>query len=156
MSEQSKYDFSDMNNDELRIHAYADYSGVDVDDIDEDYDETRFCSQQQGGASALVLTDEEADAAAYERVADNLWAFNPLFLASETGLPEEAFQAIADNGRCESNNNAIRAMIDGTCGFEEFADAAICADGRGHFLAGYDGDESEHEFKGVTFFIYQD
>ena len=156
MTEQTNYDFSDMDSDELRIHAYADYSGVDVEEIEEDYGEDRFHSHQQGGASALVLTDAEAEEAAYERIADSLWAFNPSFLASETGLPQEAFQAIADNGRCESNNEVTRAMIDGTCGFEEFASAALGADGRGHFLSGYDGHENSHEFEGETFFIYQD
>jgi hypothetical protein len=156
MTEQIVYDFSDMDSDELRIHAYADYSGVDVEDIEEDYDETRFHSHQQGGATALVLTDEEADEAAYEYIADSLWAFNPSFLASETDLPKEVFQAIADNDKHESNNEAIRAIIDATCGFESFAGAAISADGRGHFLAAYDGDENSHEIEGKTFFIYQE
>ncbi|MED5548984.1 MAG: hypothetical protein VX529_06450 [Pseudomonadota bacterium] len=146
----------DMPIQEIRARAYADFSGVDIEDVCEEREETRFESLQHGNASARVLTDEEADKACKESIADSLWAFNPSFLASFTGLPEEAFQAIADNGRCESNNEAIRAMIDGTGNFDQFVQEAVSADGRGHFLAGYDGNETEHEFIGRTFYIYQD
>ena len=55
----------------------------------------------------LVLTDEEADEKAAEYITDSLWAFTPSFLASMTDFDEEIFQAIADNGKCESNNDTI-------------------------------------------------
>lgn len=91
----------------------------------------------------LVFTDDEADLYAYENVKQTLWAFNPDFLAGETGLPVEVFQALADSYRCEGNNDAIEKMIDATCGLYSFVQAAISVDGRGHFMNSYDGDESE-------------
>jgi hypothetical protein len=91
----------------------------------------------------LVLTDEEADEKAKDYIIDSLWAFNPSFLAEQTDMPEEVFQAIADNGKCESNNDAIERIVNKTCGLDELVSEAISADGRGHFMSSYDGNENE-------------
>lgn len=96
-----------------------------------------------------VLTDDEANAAASEYIADSLWAFNAGFLAGETGLPAECFEALAD--KCEGANDPILRMIEKTCGLESFVDSATSADGRGHFLATYDSEENESG----EFFIYR-
>lgn len=103
----------------------------------------------------LVLTDEEADEKAEEYITDSLWAFNPSFLASMTDFDEEVFQAISDNGKCESNNDVIFNTIKKTCGIEDFVTAAIQADGRGHFMSSYDGEENEETVNGQTFYIYR-
>lgn len=111
----------------------------------------------------LVLTDEEADEKAKEYITESLWAFTPSFLASMTDFDEEIFQAIADNGKCESNNDTIYNTIQKTCGIDDFVEAAISADGRGHFMSSYDGCENEEtvnipsgEFEGQnTFYIYR-
>jgi len=101
----------------------------------------------------LVLTDDEADEMCKERILDSLWAFNSWFLASETGIDEAVFSAIQDNGKCESNNDAILSCIDDE---DSFVDAAISADGRGHFLSGYDGKEDEVQVGDFgTFYIYR-
>ena len=52
---------------------------------------------------------------------------------------------------CEDCNEFIKAMIDGTCGMNNFVERAIDADGRGQFLSQYDGEENE--FGG--YFIYR-
>lgn len=52
---------------------------------------------------------------------------------------------------CESCNEFIRALIDGTCGIDEFVREAIMSDGRGHFIATYDGEENEQD----EYFIYR-
>jgi hypothetical protein len=94
-----------------------------------------------GRSEWLVLTDEEADKLTVEHIIDSLWAFRPEFLAAETGLPVEAFKALSD--MCENAQEAILAMIKATCGTNILAESAIQSDGRGLFLAQYDGEEVE-------------
>lgn len=98
-----------------------------------------------GRAEYAVGTDEEADAACREYVESSAWAFNASFVLSECGLPSELEDAIQafQSKECESANDAIVALIEKTCGMEAFTESAISADGRGHFLASYDGDEME-------------
>ncbi len=38
---------------------------------------------------------------------------------------------------------------------DEFVSQAISADGRGHFLNTYDGNENEQTIEGTTFYIYR-
>jgi hypothetical protein len=42
-------------------------------------------------------------------------------------------------------------MVKGTCGLDSFVESAISADGRGRFLASYDGAESEEN----GYYIYR-
>jgi len=100
------------------------------------------------GGEYIVLTDEEADERCADYIRESLWAFNPDFLAAHSCAPSEAFEAIAANGKCESNSEIIEEMIDD---FDEFVADAIRADGRGHFLAPHDGDEIE----AGEFYIYR-
>jgi hypothetical protein len=88
----------------------------------------------------MVLTDDEANEKAAEYIKDSLWAFNADFLAGETGIDQSVFEAIQNNGKCERNNDAIASCIDD---MESFIESAISADGRGHFLSPYDGEEIE-------------
>lgn len=88
----------------------------------------------------LILTDEEADEKCAEYIKDSLWAFNPSFLSGETGIDISVFEAIQSNGKCEDNNDAIESCIDD---MDSFIESAISADGRGHFMNTYDGNENE-------------
>lgn len=119
-----------------RIHALAAHLGRDVEELEPGYgDEIEL-----GRESYRVLTDAEADAAVVEYVRDTLWAFDASFLASETGLPSEMFEALQH--RCEGANDAFLTVIERSeGGLEGFAESAVSSDGRGHFLAGYDGYE---------------
>jgi hypothetical protein len=91
----------------------------------------------------LVLTDDEADEMAAERIVDTLWAFKTEFLAGycSVTLNRRAVAALAkmQSELCEDANDLIKALVD----VEDVISAAIAADGRGHFLAGYDGHEVE-------------
>lgn len=104
----------------------------------------------------IVLTDEEADEMAANYIKDSLWAFNASFLASETGFPIEVFTALQN--QCEGANDAIYNMVDGyksDTDIDSFIDAAISADGRGHFMSSYDGNENEETVNGTTYYIYR-
>ena len=104
----------------------AKHLGVDLDDAQAEIDSEDY----------LVYTDEEADEAVREAIEESLWAFTPSFLSAHTDVDEEVFVALA--GRCEENNDSYKRMIKD---FDAFVEQAVSADGRGHFLAGYDHEE---------------
>ena len=131
-----------------KIKELAEELDVSVDDIEEsDYDDCLF---DVGNAEYLVLTDEEADQKVRDYIEESVWAFNAWFIIEHSDLPFEAEEMIKgfQESKCESANETILALIKD---FDEFVEDAISADGRGHFLATYDGDEIETE----SFFIYR-
>lgn len=91
----------------------------------------------------LFVHPADLDELLRETIGDLLWAFNAGFLASETGLPLAAFEAIQKAELCEDANPAMRALIDATCGLTQFAADAVQADGAGHFLASYNCNETK-------------
>jgi hypothetical protein len=111
------------------------------------------------GSDYLVLTDSEADEACAEHVKNSLWAFNADFILSEAGLDSSYSTAKSltelQGNSCENCNDLILAIIEGTCGLDSFVQSAMIADGRGHFLATYDGDELEQDICKQTFYIYK-
>ena len=122
--------FLDCQPDELTREKY-DHYGMDL--------------FSYGREEYAVGTDEEADEACAEYVKDSAWAFNAGFILSECELPSELEEAIHafQSKECEGANDAIVALIEKTCGMESFVKSAISADGRGHFLSGYDGNEND-------------
>lgn len=103
----------------------------------------------------MVCTDGTADASVKGQILSSLWAFRSEFLAGETGLPVEVFSCLQEK-MSEDCDETIHALVKATCGEASFVDAAVCADGRGHFLATYDGDEKTFTTsKGVTLFVYR-
>lgn len=112
------------------------------------------------GYEYLVYTDEEADDATKEYILDSLWAFNPHFILRHTQFflassveEDEAFEDSLKElqGRiCEGANPIVKALI---TNLDEFVSDAIDADGRGHFLASYDGEEIE--INGGKFYAYR-
>jgi hypothetical protein len=118
-------------------------------------DKARLEADFDGAGEYMVCTDETADASTSGHILSNLWAFTPDFLAGETELPAEVFLCLQDK-MSEDANEAIRAIIKATCGEASLVDAAVSADGRGHFLATYDGDEQTFTTKsGKTLFVYR-
>lgn len=99
------------------------------------------------GEEFLILSDEEADSRAKDAILETVWAFRPEFLAAhlKEGVNQEVIELIQSNVKCEDNNKAILSLIDDV---DHFVDDAIRADGRGHFLSSYDGEEIElaHNF----------
>jgi len=129
-----------------KIQTMAEFLECDVDQVDvETYDKNAFSCGSLSG-EYLILTDEEADQSAEDYIKDSVWAFNPSFLASHTGIDEEIFEMLQD--KCESSNEVITNSIKD---MEEFIADAIWADGRGHFISSYDGEEEELN----DFFIYR-
>lgn len=106
----------------------------------------------------IVLTDEEANEKAKDEILNSLWAFNADFILQHCKNADSmdcyewdsAVEALSDaQGKsCESLNGLCRALIDD---IDEFVEDAIEADGRGHFIAFYDGEENEQN----DLFIYR-
>ena len=134
------------------VDALAIHLGVNKEEITKQtythYGLPIFCI---GSKEYAVGDDEQAGEALYEYIEQSVWAFNASFIASECNLPESEGMIEAAQEKCESANDGILAMIKGTCGLKSFVDSAELADGRGHFLSPYDGEESEVD----GFFIYR-
>ena len=125
--------------------AAAMQENVDISEVEED--ENRYTA---AGIEYMVLTDEEADEAATDYILDSVWAFNTWFLVSHLpdGFSEDIVKRLQET--CESCNEALKsALIDE----DKFVSDAIAADGRGHFLSGYDGYENEQTVDGETFYL---
>lgn len=101
----------------------------------------------EGCEYAIADSDDAADDACEQYIGDSVWAFNASFILSECGLPlalADAIQSFQEK-ECEGANDALSDLVARCCqdGLAGFARAAIRADGRGHFLSGYDGEEIE-------------
>jgi hypothetical protein len=134
--------------EEGRKAALAAHLGEPVDDIEAvSYDDKMF---EAGGGEYLVLTDAEADERVKDSIKDSVWAFRPSFLAEFLDMPEaEEMFAGFQEAKSEGANSAFVKMIGNR--MDEFVQDAVSADGRGHFLSGYDGDEAQEG----EFFIYR-
>ena len=138
-------------NVDLKVKALAKYLDCDPEDIAEGYPSYGdFMTLEYGGEEYLVLTDEEADEACSDNIYQSVWAFNAGFIIDHSNLPYDAADMITgfQESKCEDANDTILALI---TDFDEFVEDAISADGRGHFLSGYDGDEVE----AGKYFIYR-
>ena len=105
-----------------------------------------------GKREYLVLTDEEADKVAEERIKDSLWAFRSDFICTFCGLNDTATILAIEKMQeklCESANPIIERLIGEE--MSDFIKEAISADGRGHFMSSYDG----YEIEQGAFFIYR-
>jgi len=142
-------------NKKIKTHASALARHLECteDDLNEkSYDYYGLKVFSFGKAEYAVGTDEEADEACFEYIKESVWAFNPQFIAAECGMPEAEEIIKAAQHKCESSNEAILAIIKGSCGISSFVQSAISADGRGHFLSSYDSDEI---YNGDGFYIYR-
>ena len=74
-----------------------------------------------------------------ESQSEMLSYFSPGWTSTMTGLPSVVFEAIQENVPTSDANDAYRALIEATCGVDEFIEAAIDADGWENFLPGSDG-----------------
>jgi hypothetical protein len=97
-----------------------------------------------------VLTDDEADKAVKGYIEESVCFFKSDFIAAHSEVDEEVIKKLQE--LYEDSNNAIKSLIKD---FDHFVDDAICADGRGHFLSSYDGEENEINVNGNTYYIYR-
>lgn len=134
----------------LALMNYLKDEGVTGNEIRAGYDPHTF---EVWKREYMVLGEQERNEKVKEYIQETLWAFIPSFLAKETGLPEEVFRALSE--KCESGNAAILSLVEKTCGLDAFVEAAVEADGYGHFLSSYDGEEGEVTVGGEDYFIYR-
>ena len=134
----------------MRKLALMNYLGVTEKEIREGHDPQTL---KVWDREYMVLSEQERNEKVKEYIQETLWAFIPSFLAEETGLPKEVFRALSE--KYESGNDAILALVEKTCGLDAFAKAAVEADGYGHFLAFYDGEEEKVTVEGEDYFIYR-
>ena len=133
------------------MDALAIHLGVDKEEITEQkYTHYGLPIFSIGSKEYAVGDDEQAGEALFEYIEQSVWAFRASFIASECNLPESEGMIKAAQEKCEDANDGILAMIKGTCGLKSFVDSAESADGRGHFLSPYDGEENEVD----GFYIY--
>lgn len=129
-----------------KLEALASFLGVDPSEV-EDKGDNDFSTQD---AEYKVLTDEEANELCRQYIEDSLWAFNASFIISHTELPSEAQEMLESfqEAKSEGANETIKALIED---MDSFVEDAISADGRGHFMNTYDGEENEQG----GFYIYR-
>ena len=146
-----------------RKEALANYLGMEKpekDLIQKDISQDNVYTV--GMSEYLVLTDEEADERAREDIEHSLWAFNADFIlrhnsncsSMDNWEYDAAIEALkeAQGKSCENLNGLVRCLISN---MDEFVEDAIMEDGRGHFIAFYDGREEEQRVAGVDYYIYQ-
>lgn len=141
MNKEDKEILENFDDDEQKkIKALSTYIPVSIEDAAEHFQNEDY----------LVLDDDEADEIAAECIKESLWAFNASFIIENSDLPVEAEEMVKafQEEKNEGANDTIAAMIND---IDEFIDAAISADGRGHFMNTYDGEENEEG----EYFIYR-
>jgi len=103
-----------------------------------------------------IGSDADAQEAVSENIKQSAWAFRPSFILEMCNLPhelEEVFQAWQEK-ECENCNDALVKLISRTGKWDDFVACAVSADGRGHFLSLYDGEEVELKTEEGTFYAY--
>lgn len=136
----------DVDGDDVdeRRRALALHINVSLDDVDTaEYGSYSF---EADGEEWLVLTAEEAEEACEERIRDELWAFNADFLVRyvPNGITAEHLEKMRGNS-CEDINDAFVALVESGGSFSALVEDAISADGMGHFLSHYDGNEVDSQ-----------
>ncbi|MEB6038010.1 hypothetical protein AALK46_12860 [Staphylococcus nepalensis] len=124
--------------------------------LNEDYgsDEEISVQSEEGnfislddGTEFLVCDEHEKKTLLEEEMKETLTYFNPSFLSSATGLPQEVFEGQ------EYSRDVMESIFEATnTDFEDFVRDAEMTDGAGHFLSTYDGIEIELE---NGFFAYR-
>lgn len=96
-------------------------------------------TEETNDGEYLVLINDEADDAVATSIKELIWAFRASFLESYMPLKAKEIAKMQES-MCEDCNEAFLAMINN--GIGDLIEAAIKADGRGHFLSSYDGKEN--------------
>lgn len=139
--------------EEMHMYAFWKWYSENVEKITfEEFEETASIETYSFNGLSLVEIyndqyaigdNDDADNAASTYIEDTLWAFNADFIAGEIGNLELIPAIRAINEMCEDGNEPMRALIEAFTTIEEFVKDAISADGRGHFISSYDGEENE-------------
>lgn len=136
------FETDNKENDSIKFADYCANNFTEVNELEADDDSENY----------MVLTDEEADEKAKLYIEDSLWAFNAEFIIGECGLDFTGVDSLRkmQQDTCEGANDFIRSLIDRCTDINSFVESAIIADGRGHFMSSYDGNEKEETVNGIT------
>ena len=127
-----------MKNSNIEARARADVLADYLGELRESVKPQRgFDEIETPSGVFMVLTDGEAQARAQEYITETLWAFRPGFLARFIPLNPGTIKAMQEALE-ESANPAFLAMLKD---LNRLCFEAIQEDGRGHFIASYDGEE---------------
>jgi hypothetical protein len=144
-----------MDIEEMKIQALAkhlDLEETEIELIEEEwYQDNQF--NYDGSQEYLVLTYEEMELEAKERILDSIWAFRSDFLIYylKGELTTKHIERIQKD-LCEDANEVFKALLDDE---DRFVSDAISTDGYGHFLSHYDGEEHEETIEKETFHIFR-
>lgn len=121
-----------------------------------------YIEENLAGEEFIVCDEAGKTKELEDNIKESLWAFNAEFIIEHMSTYENIspreYEVVKKSLRkmqeelCESANPLIAAMIED---IEEFIEDAVSADGAGHFLSPYDGEETEFEFDGETYYIYR-
>lgn len=140
-----------------KIEALAKYLEVgDVEEISEEtYDYYGLSVYSHGSQEYAVGTEEEAQEAVEQNIKDSLCYFNSQWIVDhiDTELPVKAIAAI--QAEDTDGNETLFELISKLGDWSYFVKDSILADGRGHFLSSYDGEENEIFFENTWFYIYR-
>jgi hypothetical protein len=95
------------------------------------------------GGEYAVGTEAQSQKAAAAYIRDSLWAFKSDFLEDYVpkGVTADVLGLIQE--KCESGNDALAELVGKR--LKKLTEDAIKADGRGHFLSSYNGEEMDSE-----------
>jgi transcriptional regulator with XRE-family HTH domain len=155
---EEEYNNGKLNPNMEKAQALAKFLEISIEDLEIPEDTELPFVVLDTGANYAVLTEEQADARAKEEILESLWAFNADFVISHcknyNDMDQWEFNSAVESLRhaqencCENANGLVRALI---ADIDEFVEDAIDADGRGHFIAYYDGVENEQD----GYYIYR-
>ena len=139
-----KKHFADFNEiTQAKVVGFTEHLDIEAEDINDVSISDDECTFEIHGGEYLVCTDEEADEKSKEEITQLLWAFNTDFIAGHVPKHINASMIDACKGRYEDSNDDILELIKAGTGIDKFVEEAIAADGRGHNLDTYSGDEEE-------------
>lgn len=122
----------------------------------------KFIEENLEGSEFLICDEAGKEQEIEDYIKESLWAFNAEFIIDHMSNYEFAnnrehnaiIKAIKEMQQelCESANPLIAAMISD---IDEFIEDTVSADGAGHFLSLYDGEEHEFSYDGEVYYIYR-
>lgn len=147
--EQRQYEqaLGSLDEDEFQSYvnatALSRYLDVPIDEVEgQDYEVFGLQFYETGSEEWMVGDEDTAKEAARSKVKEDVWACRAGFLSEGTGISDRAISAIQES-MYEDASEPLQKIVDATWdgGIDGFADDVIKADGRGHTLSGYDGEE---------------
>ena len=143
-----------MDNKMKALMAYLEET--DIDELTEEtYDYYGLSVYSFGSQEYAIGTEDEVQIAVESNIKDSLFAFNADWIVShlDVNFPIEGIKAIQE--KYENGNDSLYEIISKLGDWDYFVKDSILADGRGHFLSSYDGNEEEIYYENIWYYIYR-